>query len=29
LEIKVPSPKSPSMCAALDCFLSSSIPVKK
>jgi uroporphyrinogen-III synthase len=29
LEIKVPSPKSPSMCAALDCFLSGPVPAKK
>lgn len=29
LEIKVPSPKSPSMCAALDGFLSSTLPKKK
>jgi uroporphyrinogen-III synthase len=29
LEIKVPSVKSPSMCAALDCFLSVSVVVKK
>ncbi len=29
LEIKVPSPKSPSMCAALDSFLTSTTPTKK
>lgn len=29
LEIKVPSPKSPSMCAALDSFLNSTVPAKK